>query len=47
MDGLFSRALQVLQDPQDLMEKKAREEPEESLVLQVLVDHLENVYVSL
>lgn len=34
----------MLRDPQDLLVRKAREEPEENLVLRALVEHLENVY---
>jgi len=44
---VFSRVLQVFRDPQDLPVRKAREEPEESLVRQEVVEPLESVYASL
>lgn len=43
---MFFRVFQEFRDPQDLMERKAREDPEESLVLQEPVEHLASVYVS-
>lgn len=44
--GVFSRVLQEFKDPQDPLVRRAREEPEESLVLQEPVEPLESVYVS-
>ena len=43
---VFPRVPQEFKDPQDLLVRRAREEPEESLVLQEAVDLLESVYVS-
>lgn len=44
---LFCRVLQEFRDPLVLLVRRAREEPEESLVLQVAVESLESEYVSL
>lgn len=43
---VFSRVFQEFRDLQDLMVRRAREEPEESLVLQEAVEHLASAYVS-
>ena len=43
---VFSRVPQDFRDPQDLPVRRAREEPEESPVLEEPVEHLESVYVS-
>lgn len=42
----FSRVLQEFKDPQDLLVRRAREEQEESQVLQEAVELLEREYVS-
>lgn len=44
---VFHRVLQVFRDPQDLLVRRAKEEPEENPVLQVPVEHLESVYAFL
>ena len=43
---VFSRVLQEFRDPQDLPVRRAREEQEESLVLQEPVELLEREYAS-
>lgn len=43
---VFSRVLQEFRDPQDLLVRRAREEQEESLVLQEAVELLEREYAS-
>lgn len=43
---VFSRVLQEFRDPQDLLVRRAREEQEESQVLQEAVELLEREYVS-
>lgn len=43
---VISRVPQEFKDPQDLLVRRAREEPEESLVLQESVDPLEREYVT-
>lgn len=42
----FSRVLQEFKDPQDLLVRRAREEQEESLVLEEPVELLESEYAS-
>lgn len=42
----FFRVLQEFRDPQDLLVRRAREEPEESLVLQEAVEPPERGYTS-
>lgn len=43
---VFSRVLQEYKDPLDLLVRRAREEPEESLVLQESVELPEREYAS-
>lgn len=42
---VVSRVLQEFRDPQDLLVRRAREDQEESLVLQEAVEFPESVYV--